>query len=672
MRRYLTTIPMPWGLWIGLVTLLMLCLWITVSHGAGNEVSNTLPDSNNISTFRTQSRTFWQNEDAARDAESFPDGFVSSGGSHATSGSCVSTAFATTAYTNSGNRVRAKSDGSGGTVAIDYNTVGANCANPGSDTAYVAICAITGNSTGNWQRASGSNYFINAVDSSPALPSDCAMLMEVTILNGALTAVRDTANHRPDHILLDAAAYSGADAGIKIQAAIAACPSTGCVVDARKLTGPQTISVNVFGSITKPGQLLLGAGTYTFTATQLQPIEPNSWDIIGSGHQQTILQAGATNLPFFQAAAGAGVASRYRVEGLSIKAHAGGSTGAAFDLKGSRHATFSYIGYKSNAGGNYNSLFRLTTVDRLCYGIYMDHVLIQEQTGPVRVAKYEGNGVNQLADCNFVYHSHWWIYGNSGITTIIDGLHSTLGTVEQSVFEDNAGATAVIPGTNWSIERNQFELNTTPILWQSAAGGASNNVTVKDNYFSPWGGSLTPIAGTTGALFLNNVGVGSAVVDLAGDTIVCQGGICSLMFIGGLTVKRSITGDVITEWQNTAAPNNVNRYLHNFWLADTFNGLANVAQLRISKSNVNDDNSTVAICNKPGGGPSAMRCPLTVNADGTIQPLSVTRAVLLTLAPANGSFIFCSDCAQDAACGAGAATALARRLAGSWCCGGGC
>lgn len=62
-------------------------------------------------------------------------------------------------------------------------------------------------------------------------------------------------------------ARTGASAGAKIAAAIAALPSTGGTVDCQ-LPGNQTISVDVFSGVTKPVRLLLGAGTYTISATQ--------------------------------------------------------------------------------------------------------------------------------------------------------------------------------------------------------------------------------------------------------------------------------------------------------------------------------------------------------------------------------------------------------------------
>ena len=185
-------------MWLVLICCVVLVIGAAHVFAAGNETVNTLPDSN-AGTFRTNSRAFWQDELPSILRRYFPDGRVISGGLHAaTSTTCISDTFATEAITSTnstfsvgGNRVRARSDGTGGTAAVNYSLVGANCSNPGSDTARLAICALTGNSTGNWERAAGSNYFVNAVDTTPTAPADCTPLLDATISNGTITAITD-------------------------------------------------------------------------------------------------------------------------------------------------------------------------------------------------------------------------------------------------------------------------------------------------------------------------------------------------------------------------------------------------------------------------------------------------------------------------------------------------
>lgn len=69
----------------------------------------------------------------------------------------------------------------------------------------------------------------------------------------------------------DAADYPGANAGAKIANAIAALPATGGTVDARGLEGSQTIATDIFTGVTKGVSLLLGGGTFNFSASTTIP-----------------------------------------------------------------------------------------------------------------------------------------------------------------------------------------------------------------------------------------------------------------------------------------------------------------------------------------------------------------------------------------------------------------
>ncbi|GEM_PF-6178113 len=86
----------------------------------------------------------------------------------------------------------------------------------------------------------------------------------------------------PIYPVANAAGFSGANAGIKIQAAISSLPSTGGTVDARALEGTQTIDVNMFSGVpvTKPITLLLGYGTYSISVTQA--VTASGTTILGS------------------------------------------------------------------------------------------------------------------------------------------------------------------------------------------------------------------------------------------------------------------------------------------------------------------------------------------------------------------------------------------------------
>jgi len=169
-----------------LLLVFLLLVQCVSAFAAGNESVTPLPATQpNASSYSIQ-RTWDQQEIPAIFSRYFSVGWVESGGTHPTAAGMTSAAFATEAFTNSGNRVRALSDGTGGSAAINYTTAG--CAV--NDTAWVIISAMTANSSGNFSRVTGTNYFVNCTDTSePSLPLDSAWLMKVTITASAITTV---------------------------------------------------------------------------------------------------------------------------------------------------------------------------------------------------------------------------------------------------------------------------------------------------------------------------------------------------------------------------------------------------------------------------------------------------------------------------------------------------
>ena len=82
--------------------------------------------------------------------------------------------------------------------------------------------------------------------------------------------------------VIDASLQAGTDFGSKLNAAIQLCPSTGCVVDARGLSGSQTLAVNVsLGSAAQPITLLLANGLYLTRASGVQILLGESSEIEG-------------------------------------------------------------------------------------------------------------------------------------------------------------------------------------------------------------------------------------------------------------------------------------------------------------------------------------------------------------------------------------------------------
>jgi hypothetical protein len=84
---------------------------------------------------------------------------------------------------------------------------------------------------------------------------------------GTLTGTKIGVHTFIGDAVLAAHDFPGADAGIKIRAAIAALPANGGVVDATGLFGAQTITVDPFNGLATHVLVLLGAGTYTLSTT---------------------------------------------------------------------------------------------------------------------------------------------------------------------------------------------------------------------------------------------------------------------------------------------------------------------------------------------------------------------------------------------------------------------
>lgn len=110
---------------------------------------------------------------------------------------------------------------------------------------------------------------------------------------GNLTSLTDVSSAKLNNA--QTCVRSGANAGVKIAAAIAALPSGGGVVDCRDLQGVQTVSQDIFSGVSKPVHLLLGVSTITWSATANVPANIM---ITGSGIGNTIVSAASGITPF--------------------------------------------------------------------------------------------------------------------------------------------------------------------------------------------------------------------------------------------------------------------------------------------------------------------------------------------------------------------------------------
>lgn len=177
-----------------LLFLSLLLVPLVAQATTDNETVTSLPGQQPNAQSYADTRTFLKQELPAILAKYFPYGFVFSGGLPATAGTCTPLAISLDAFTSANNRVTA--DGAGGTVAIDFSAanIGCNCANPGSDTAWlVASSAETATlPASNFQRVGTSNFYVDCTSATqPTLPADALFLAYLTITNGAITDVAD-------------------------------------------------------------------------------------------------------------------------------------------------------------------------------------------------------------------------------------------------------------------------------------------------------------------------------------------------------------------------------------------------------------------------------------------------------------------------------------------------
>jgi len=183
----------------------------------------------------------------------------------------------------------------------------------------------------------GTNYITNA-SSSSGLPVNNPTF--TGSLSGPIANLKATSNN-----IAYADQFSGATADVKIAAAIAqVCPQsaispsplTNGIVDARGLTGSQTIAATI--TMTPNCTLFLGAGTYT-RATGAQILFDAGDTIIG-GQQQGSGNGGGTVIVGQSGDSTTAVAYRYGVGGggaLGVKLQdltvLGPATAIAFDLR---------------------------------------------------------------------------------------------------------------------------------------------------------------------------------------------------------------------------------------------------------------------------------------------------------------------------------------------------
>lgn len=289
--------------------------------------------------------------------------------------------------------------------------------------------------------------------------------------------------------------FSGATYAEKVAAAFASAQcSAGC-----------TVSLPT-GTLAWDEQLVVPAGIHVA--------------VEGQGIGATILAA--TNGGVIAGPASGGADGDYFGR-FSVQAPAAGTAAPAIDVAGFRTSVFQDIGYVSNGSGTFGAFFHFSATPD-CYGNKIDHPFMQSQVGPPTVFEFDNRGSGNVGEnANENYIEHAWVYANSGIATIVDARRSSLTVISDSGFEDNAGATVLVPGSMTTWARNWMEANAAvSILGSAGVDGSSNGDLILGNNFSG-AQSVQLGAGNTGWRFVNNTPCNPMVAGVESDNtaIVC-------------------------------------------------------------------------------------------------------------------------------------------------------
>jgi len=269
----------------------------------------------------------------------------------------------------------------------------------------------------------------------------------------------------------------------------------GAVADG--VTDNTAVYTAIFGLATR-GTLVFPPGAYagSLLLPDTGDTRQNNWSVVGAGITQTFLTPAATNTKLISKANRAGnIIQGPVLGGFTVKAHASGSTGPAIDLAGFRFCEFGHIGYSSNAGGDFNSLFHLSAGQMRCYGNLLHHVVIDggtvPNTGPATVVLFDAkNDAGTPQGLSFTANNNvleaFKVFANTGITTGIDALRSDRTTVKDCFWEMNPGCTYLIYGSGTLTSGNSYEsgvtTDTIKFMTVGGEGSSSNCTSIKDSF----------------------------------------------------------------------------------------------------------------------------------------------------------------------------------------------
>ena len=332
--------------------------------------------------------------------------------------------------------------------------------------------------------------------------------------------------------VVDASLQAGTDFGSKVNAAIAACPSTGCIVDARGLSGAQTLAENVaYSSSSQPVTLLFGNMTLT-RSSGAQFIAGEFGRLIGMGWGGGTQITGSDTVATVSAASGVG---NLEVAGLRISnsgtgvCMALGQTESAFihDNSCQTATGVSFTGYYNRIIGN---AFMANLNGVFWAGIVMDAV---NSNGTVNS--------NEIRDNTYSGLTGTGVFVRDGYHNKFEGLED-LESIGLGYFVDGAATEihgaymeGVGPNASWAAS-TQYGLgailkdangngqicvaagtsgSSTP-LWSTIQGGSTTDGAVTwMAYIPPGGGAgiLLPPGAQT-ALIDGTIGPNNGALDL--------------------------------------------------------------------------------------------------------------------------------------------------------------
>ena len=258
------------------------------------------------------------------------------------------------------------------------------------------------------------------------------------IRSGAVATAEEAADDQSPSKQIEATLYashfSGADAGAKIAACVAALPARGGTCDARGLSGAQSISAEI--SVPANAVLILGHATFTATAVPVFTLHANS-QLIGQGalaiptEGTTIVLSGITGVAVKAAGLNAStgiVVKNIHVKGTwAVNSSDDGSIG--FDFQGMANGWIAYNRAEHFYRG-FRSGFPTWKWNCDCYNLYVDNQVVGARIGvdfqpSTNKATWSGGGVQP--------------FGKGGAGFRLEGLNIVLISPD---VENFAGGTA--------------------------------------------------------------------------------------------------------------------------------------------------------------------------------------------------------------------------------------